>query len=57
MQKDKSNIPLEVRNFLSRWGAKGGSSKSEKKAAAVRKNGVSPCKPGKFRGRPSKIRE
>lgn len=43
-----------LKQFYAEIGAKGGSSKSDKKLAAVRKNGLSPCKPGKFRGRPKK---
>lgn len=44
----------EVRAFFSQCGFKGGSSTSKKKAMAVRKNGFTPCRPGKFRGRPKK---
>lgn len=51
---NKKEIPQAVREYLSMNGSKGGSVKSEKKAAAVRRNGCAPCRPGRFRGRPPK---
>lgn len=50
-------IVPEVRKFFSQIGKLGGASTSEKKASAVRKNGLKPCAPGKFRGRPPQVKK
>jgi hypothetical protein len=42
--------------FMAKIGRKGGSVKSEKKSAAVRLNGLKPCREGKQRGRPKKVK-
>jgi len=57
MQEDLKNkdIHPEVKKYFS--SISGGKVKSEKKAIAVRKNGCAPCGPGKFRGRPKKVKE
>lgn len=44
----------EVKKWYAKMMSKLGKSKSEKKTAAVRKNGLAPCHEGKFRGRPRK---
>lgn len=54
MKQLKINLPPDIKEFFVQTGRKGGSSTSEKKINAVRKNGCAPCKPGKFRGRPPK---
>ncbi|MDD5358268.1 MAG: hypothetical protein PHX80_03925 [Candidatus Nanoarchaeia archaeon] len=43
-----------TKEFMATIGKKGGSVKSEKKTAAVRLNGLKPCREGKHRGRPKK---
>lgn len=54
---EKMKTHPAVQEYLKQLCSNAGSSTSEKKAKAARKNGLAPCKPGKFRGRPPKIRE
>lgn len=53
---NKLIIPADVMVYFQKTGAMGGRSKSEKKIAAVKKNGSMPCRPGKRRGRPKGVK-
>lgn len=57
MEKVQTKIPPEVRKYLTHLAKMGGAAKSKRKALSSRKNGSAPCRPGKFRGRPPKLKE
>lgn len=57
MSKEDSSLGSEemhpeVKKWYAKMVAKGGRSRSEKKTAAARRNGLAPCREGKHRGRP-----
>lgn len=63
MSKDNKNKSEKLKSLLQKpsimeafklSGAVGGSSTSQKKIAASKRNGLLPCSPGKKRGRPFK---